>query len=212
MKTYPVMLNLSGRLVAVIGAGNVGMRKVCSLCDAGANVRLIAGKNFSPVHYLPSCVELIEEEFNLENSAAMLEGCCLVFACCNDQKTNSEVTAAARKLGIWANAADQPADCDFFCPAVIRNGEVTIAIGTGGNAPSLSAELKNFIVRNLPGNMGAFAESVGRIRNELKASCNDAAKRQAAMKKISSEEGHSVFSEKGEAGLRELLAEINGGN
>lgn len=212
MKTYPAMLNLSGRRVAVIGAGNVGLRKLRPLCDAGAKVRLITGKNFNAQTALPDGVEIIAEDFDYETSAQLLEGCSLIFACCNDRQTNSQIAALARELGIWVNAADQPEDCDFFCPAMLVNGDITIAIGTGGGAPSLSAEIKNFIARNMPNDMGEFAAALARIREELKGSCPDAAMRQAAMKKISSEEAHEVFTQSGEAGLRKIIDAMQGGH
>ncbi|HNX26634.1 MAG TPA: bifunctional precorrin-2 dehydrogenase/sirohydrochlorin ferrochelatase [Phycisphaerae bacterium] len=212
MKTYPAMLNLSGRLVAVIGAGTTGLRKVRSLCDAGAKVRLIAGKNFNPGCELPDDVEVLAEDFDSKTSTRLLEDCRLIFACCNDRKTNSEIAAVSRKLGIWVNVADQPEDCDFFCPAVLCNGDVTIAIGTGGNAPGLSAELKKFISRNLPADTGRFAESLSHLRAELKNSCHDPSARQAAMKKLSSEEGYAAFASRGEHGLREMLSGLQGGN
>ena len=42
MKAYPMMLNVAGRAVVVVGAGGGGLRKGHSLREAGANVTLVA--------------------------------------------------------------------------------------------------------------------------------------------------------------------------
>jgi len=126
---FPVVLNLAGRLVVVVGVGAVGTRKAAAAVAAGATVRIV-----DPVAV---GVNVISEAYRPEH----LDGAFLVFACATPL-VNAQVVADAHERGILANSATDPNGGDFTLPSVVRSGELTLAISTGGAAPALARRLR----------------------------------------------------------------------
>src|SRR5205085_1860672 len=61
-----------------------------------------------------------------------LAGFALVFVATGDAGVNAAVAAEGRRRGVWVNAADDPAHCDFILPAIVRRGSLAVAVSTGG--------------------------------------------------------------------------------
>jgi len=198
MKTYPIMLNLSGRRVVVIGGGEVGLRKARALADAGAEVLLVAEKLDRSA---PPGVEARRERYR----ADQLIGAALVLACTDDRATNARIAADARAVGALVNTADQPEDCDFFLPAVATDGEVILAVGTGGAAPGLAGMLRDRLTGAIPARIGEFASALGALRRELRAAVPEQARRMAILKELSGEQGYELFLRGGSEALRERM-------
>lgn len=205
METYPIMLKVRSRSVVVVGGGAVGLRKVRSLVRAGASVRLIAERVAAEADL--AGVTVIQEPYRSEH----LNGAMLVFACTDDRALNERIARDARLAGAIVNAADQPEDCDFFVPAVIRDGDVVVAVGTGGLAPSLAASLKLRLRGALPERIGEFADLLSRLREELKTSLADPRRRRRIMKELSGTECCELFLSEGAAAVRKRMLRLGGG-
>ena len=107
MGTFPIMLNIRDRQAVVVGGGPVGVRKVRSLLEAGAKVRLVARRTNPQVQQLQQVgVDLRIEDYRPQ----LLEGALLVFACTDDRDLNALIARDARQAGALVNAADQPED------------------------------------------------------------------------------------------------------
>ncbi len=169
------MLRLEGSLAVVVGCGGVGMRKVRELLDAGAAVRLVCGDDDPGT---ADGAELIREPYR----PAFLDGAAVVFACTDDSTLNSRIAEDARSAGALANAVDQPDDCDFFSPAVLRDGDMVVAVGSGNAAPGLAGSVKRYIGDTLPAGLGEFAALLREFREELKGSIADPSRRMAVMR------------------------------
>ena len=200
--TFPIMLNLGGRRVVVVGAGPVGLRRLAALRDAGARVRLICPR--SPEGTDLSGVEVIAEPYRPEH----LAGAAMALACTNDAALNARVGRDARQAGVWANAADQPADCDFFMPATVRDGDVVLAAGTGGSAPALTGWLKQRLADALPERVGEFAAVLGEIRRELASRVPDARQRHDILRQLAQPDAHRSFCAEGPPAVRRRLEEL----
>jgi siroheme synthase-like protein len=177
MRTYPIMLNLRGRPVLVVGAGPVGQRKVRALLAVGAAVTWLAPD--VPVQPPPGAT-VVRRAYRNGDAAGMM----LVFACTDDRAANAAIAADGRLAGALANAADQPDDCDFFSAATIDDGDVVVAVGTGGSAPHLAAAVRDALAAAMPADVGAFAAALDALRGELRQSEGDQARRTAAMREL----------------------------
>jgi precorrin-2 dehydrogenase / sirohydrochlorin ferrochelatase len=188
MRTYPIMLDIRGRLAVVVGAGPVGLRKVEGLLAAEARVLLVDAK--PPAEAVAAAAEVRFEPYRPE----MLAGAALVFACTDQPDLNSRIAADARAIGALVNVADVPHECDFYAASVIRQGDVNIAIGTGGASPGLAAWLRKRLAAGVPEHVGRFAEALESLRSEIRQAIPDNAPlRMNIMKQLVCDDVYSEF-------------------
>lgn len=206
MKTFPIMLNMAGQRAVVVGAGAVGMRKVRALLEAGAKVRLVdpAADKADAGDAPAAALERVAQRYDPH----WLRDAVLVFACTDDRATNARVAADARLRNLPVNAADQPEDCDFFMPALAEQGDVVVAIGTGGTCPALAANLRDVLAAAIPPRTGEFVATLARLRDELKATVPDSADRGRLITQLVRGGGYERFVTGGTDALRRRLEEI----
>jgi len=202
MRTYPIMLDLRGRLAVVVGGGRVGLRKAQSLRDAGARVRLVSPQVAAEADL--DGIDLLSEAYR----ANVLAGAALVFACTDDVELNRQVARDARQIGALVNVADTPAECDFYLAATLRDGDVVVAVGSGGAAPALAAWLKRRIADRLPERLGAFAAVLEELRTQLKAKVPDGSRRMELMRQLVSDGTHEAFLQDGPEAVRARLLRL----
>jgi siroheme synthase-like protein len=136
LRYYPIFLELRGKPVLVVGAGQVGLRKTRGLLEAGALVTVVAPDVDPQFESLP--VRIQQRAFDL----ADIGGHVLVFAATNRRDVNAGIAVEAKRRGIPANIADAPEDCDFIVPARMSLPDAQIAISTEGRDPRLAAALR----------------------------------------------------------------------
>src|ERR671913_1824444 len=133
MSYYPIFLDLTARCCVVIGGGAVAERRVDGLLAAGAQVTVVSPDISEGLRRLirePSLKHLARKY-----ESGDLTGFAIAFAATDDETVNEAVFDEARTRGIWVNCADDPSHCDFISPAVIRRGELFVALSTGGGRP-----------------------------------------------------------------------------
>jgi precorrin-2 dehydrogenase/sirohydrochlorin ferrochelatase len=144
MSDYPILLQLAGKCCVVVGSGPVGMRKVHGLLAAGARVRLI-----SPGLPQQDCQEGVERIPRVFRPGD-LDGACLVFTATGDNDSDRAVAKEARRLGIPVCLAGLPEEGDFSLPAVLRRGDLTVAVTTAGRSPALASLLRDQLEALVP--------------------------------------------------------------
>jgi precorrin-2 dehydrogenase/sirohydrochlorin ferrochelatase len=65
---------------------------------------------------------------------------------------------------------DDPAYCDFYYPAVVRRGDLQIAISTNGQSPSLSQKLRQQLERQFGPGYAPWVAALGETRKLVLAS------------------------------------------
>jgi siroheme synthase-like protein len=167
MSLFPLFVELAGRRCLVLGGGDVATRKVDGLLAAGAAVTVI-----SPA--VTPALAVLAAKRHLEHVArgyapGDLDGFALAFAATDDGAINAAVAAEGRRLGVWVNAADDPAHCDFILPSVLRRGALTVAVSTGGASPALARVVREEIEACVPAGYAALADVAGDVRRSLRA-------------------------------------------
>lgn len=144
---YPANLVLQGRRVLVVGAGAVAARKVNGLLACEADVVVVAPVVGEAVRTLAEAgsVQLHERAYQ----ASDLDDAWLAVTATDDPAVNRQVFLDGEAAGVWVNSADDPANCAFTLPAVVRQGPITVAIGTGGHSPALATWLRRHVEREL---------------------------------------------------------------
>jgi precorrin-2 dehydrogenase / sirohydrochlorin ferrochelatase len=159
---FPISMRLEGRPVLVVGAGAVAEGRVRLLLESRARVHLVAPEATSALEQLAKdgAIAWSRRPYQLGDC----RGATLVLAATDDREVGPAVAAEARVLGIPVNVADVPSLCDFYLPAVARQGLVTIAVSTAGEAPALAAELRARAHAAIGPEYGTLVRLMARLR------------------------------------------------
>jgi uroporphyrin-III C-methyltransferase/precorrin-2 dehydrogenase/sirohydrochlorin ferrochelatase len=159
---FPTFLKLAGRPVLIVGGGTVAAAKLAALRDAGARVTVVAPQISAPLRQ-PGVV-LHERGFE----PADLEGVWFVVAAAIPE-VNRRVVAAADGRRLFVNAVDDPAVATAYAGGIVRRGEVTVAVSTGGEAPALAGLLREGLEALLPDDLPRWAEAARTARDAWRA-------------------------------------------
>lgn len=165
---FPMFLKLDGRSCLVVGAGNVGEPKIASLVACGARVRVVApeaGEEVAAWHRT-QVIRWEARGFQTDD----LDGVFLVIAATGSTEVNDEVFREAQLRQILCNVVDDRARCDFFYPAVVRRGQLQVAISTAGLSPALAQRLRRDLEAQFGPEYSTWLEELGEYRKQLFAS------------------------------------------
>ncbi|EGB13690.1 siroheme synthase [Pseudodesulfovibrio mercurii] len=164
MRYYPIFVNLENKGCLVVGAGEVGKRKIQSLVDSGAGrVTIIdtreADPEMAPILDLPNvdfhCREFADDD---------LDGKFLVIACTSSEAVNWRISNLCRDRGILCNIVDQPEKCSFIVPATVKRGDLTVAISTAGRSPAMAKRIRKELQESFGDEYAGLLTCMGRIR------------------------------------------------
>jgi siroheme synthase-like protein len=144
---FPVSLEVAGRRCVVFGSGPVAQARAAALVDAGAAVTVI----------------------NRRHEDGDLAGAFLAVAVGGDAAETARIFAEAQRAGVLLNAVDDPAHCHFAVPAVLRRGDLTVTVSTGGRAPGYARRLRDELSRALGVEYSTLVDVIGGVRAELRA-------------------------------------------
>jgi precorrin-2 dehydrogenase / sirohydrochlorin ferrochelatase len=153
---YPVNLEVTGRTAVVIGEDAVAQGKDRALASAGARVVVRSESDWRPED---------------------LDGAFLCVAASSDPEIREAVFRAARERGVLVNVMDDVARCDFAAPAVVRRGDLTITVSTGGRSPALARRLRERLERQFGPEWAEALEALGEVRAETLHDLPDLAER-----------------------------------
>ncbi len=160
---YPVNLRLTGRRCVVIGGGPVALQKVRGLVAAGAVVEVIAPAVDDELAALAVTVHRRPYE------RGDLVGAVFAVAATDDPETNAAVFEEGEAIGVWVNAADDPAHCSATLPAVVRRGPLVIAVSTAGASPAAARWMREQLEAMVGEEYGVVTELLAEARAELRA-------------------------------------------
>lgn len=165
---FPMFLKLSGKRCLIVGAGKVGEPKIGGLLETGAHISVVA------LEASPTVREWARDgKIDLELRAfspADLEGVFLAVVATNSRSLNERVYREAQRRGVLCNVVDVPDLCDFFYPAVVRRGDLQIAISTAGQSPSLARTIRQRLEKQFGPGYAAWVAELGKTRQLILAS------------------------------------------
>ncbi len=171
--SYPINLNLAGVPVALIGGGVVASHKIVAMVSAGAAVTVVAPEihptirsyAVDPQRARPGTVTIIERPYRARD----LDGKRLVLTCTDDPDVNHQVWLDAQRVGLWCNSADDPPNCDWTLPAVVRSGVLQITVSTAGKSPAAAKWLRMQLEAQFRGDWDPVLAMVDEVRAEVRA-------------------------------------------
>jgi precorrin-2 dehydrogenase/sirohydrochlorin ferrochelatase len=166
MAYYPIFLEMKGRPVIVIGGGEVGLEKVRGLLAAEAAVTVVSPDLHPELEALKEAgaIRHVAREWREGD----IDGFDLVMIATDDRSVNGVIAAEAKRKRIWVNAADDPPNCDFILPSVVRKGSVTLAASTGGSSPAMARRLREELEVYLDLDIPELNDLLGEVRALLR--------------------------------------------
>ena len=165
---FPMFMKLAGRQCLVVGAGKVGEPKIGGLIDTGASVQVVAIEATGQVREWAD-----EGKIDLQMrpfEARDLAGKFLAVVATASNSLNKIIYGQAQRRGVLCNVVDVPEYCDFFYPAVVRRGDLQIAVSTAGQSPSLAQKIRQQLERQFGEGYGEWVEQLGETRRLILAS------------------------------------------
>ena len=165
MSYYPIYLEMTDRRCLVIGGGAVAERKIAGLLEVGAKPTVVSSVITDTIaHWAKDhAIELITRRYQ----ASDLTEHEIVFVATDDGAVNAQVFSDGRRLGVWVNAADDPAHCDFILPSVLRRGDLTVAVSSGGTSPALSRTIREELELYFTDEYALLVKLAAEVRGEL---------------------------------------------
>lgn len=201
MAKYPIFLELAGRRVVVIGGGAIAVRKARALLDANARLVVVAERINDVLTNL--CTGTGAELIRSKYSKDYIAGAVLVIAATNNSELNRRIYKDCQELEILCNVVDQPELCDFYVPAVVKRGDLQIAIGTEGDCPAYAGHIRKKLEEVFTEKHGEFLAELQMLRQRITEDVSNPSDRKALLGELVDDRSFVYFAENGSAAWRD---------
>jgi precorrin-2 dehydrogenase/sirohydrochlorin ferrochelatase len=193
MSKYPIFLELGERRSVVIGGGSVAARKAQALLNADTRLVVVAERidNMMTVICQGKNAELIKSRYSKE----YLTGAVLVIAATNNNQLNKQIYKDCQELEILCNVVDVPELCDFYVPAVVKRGDLQIAIGTEGRCPAYAGHIRKKLEKIFTEKHGQFLAELEQLRKRIIKEVAEPADRKALLGELADDKSFEYFVE-----------------
>ena len=176
MAYFPFFVGIENQNCLIVGGGTVAYRKVRVLMDYGPRIRVVAPEISEKIRELASekngekirdgagRLTCLLREFREED----LEGADFVVAATEDEALNRKISLLCREQKIPVNVVDVQEECSFIFPALVKDGDITVGISTGGSSPTIAQYLKAGLREIIPEGFGNLAAQLGSYREMVK--------------------------------------------
>lgn len=165
MKYYPVLLDLDGKLCVVVGGGRVAERKVRSLLQVGALVKVISPQLTQSLSRLKERGKIIHSQRSYRSGD--LPRAFLAIAATDDRRANERVFSQALRQKIPVNVVDDPAHSSFIVPSLVQKGDLLIAISTSAQSPALARALRQKLQKEIGAEYIYLLKLLGAVRKKI---------------------------------------------
>ncbi len=208
MPYYPIFLDLDNKKVIVVGGGEVAERKIKNLLIYDCQIYLI-----SP-HLTPHLNHLVTKKkihhIPHESLDKFMDDTFMIIAATDDPEANRKIASQAKEHGLLINAVDQPEDCNFIMPSIIKRGDLQIAISTAGKSPALAKKIRKEIEVWFGPEYSSFIELLGLLRKKLLSQGKPPSKNKIIFQKLVDSNLLKLIREGNWNGVRATLKSILG--
>jgi precorrin-2 dehydrogenase / sirohydrochlorin ferrochelatase len=208
LQYFPINLAIRDRPVVIVGGGAVAARKCAQLFDAGARITVIAPKLDVRLEAMRENGKLrhLEREF----ARGDLAGAFLAFAATGNQAVNRAVAEEGKERGILTTVADAPELCDFTLPALVRRGDLQIAVSTGGSSPALARRIREELELRYGPEYETALRLLGILREKLLTEKGNSAYNKSLFTKLVGHDLPALIRNRSTAEIDHLLTELFG--
>jgi len=187
---FPLFTDLTGRACLVVGGGRIAEGRIRLLAAHGAVLRVVTpelSEGLAEMVARGQVAELRRRPYATED----LDGIFLALAATNRRHINAEIADQAHARGILCNVADDPDACDVHIPALVRRGDLTLAISTGGASPAVTAGVRRRLEDLFGPEWGDLLRLLGELREDTKRRYPEPAQRATAVRELL-DDGHTL--------------------
>lgn len=166
MAYFPFFMDVEGSVFLIAGGGRVAARKVQTMLEYGAAVRVIAPEALPEIRELAKegVIEYVPRKCTEEDVGRAD----FVIAATSDEALNRALSKACRAQRIPVNVVDVKEECSFIFPALVKDGDIVVGISTGGASPAIARMLKERVREALPEGAGEAARGMKEARSLVK--------------------------------------------
>lgn len=164
---YPLMIDLKGKLICIVGGGKVAYRKARKILEYEGNIKIISPNILEEFYdlekqYIGSLI-IIKKSFKEE----YLDKAFMVIGATNSEETNKKVSVFCNINKIPCNIVDSMEFSDFIVPSTIKRGDLIISVSTMGSSPSLCSKIRKELEQKYGEEYGLYVKALGEIRNKV---------------------------------------------
>ncbi|MGL5753396.1 MAG: precorrin-2 dehydrogenase/sirohydrochlorin ferrochelatase family protein [Paraclostridium sp.] len=160
---YPMMINLSGKEIAVIGGGKIAYRKVKNFLDFGYGVKVIAVDFIEEFYDIEEKIYLIKDEYK----ESYIENSFVVVAATNNKSINESIGKYCNIKNKLVNVVDNPSLSTYIVPSVVKRGDLIIGVSTSGKSPSLAGKIKKDLEEQYDDSYEEYINILGELREKI---------------------------------------------
>jgi precorrin-2 dehydrogenase / sirohydrochlorin ferrochelatase len=155
----PLVLDVTRVKLALIGNGSAAERRLALIDEAGATDISVYATAASLALARRAGGRLIRRLPRPDELAAAR-----VLFISETSPEHRALAHIARSAGALVHVEDEPALSDVHAPAVMRRGDLVIAVSTGGRSPALAVEIKRFLETLFGAEWGGRIEELALLR------------------------------------------------
>jgi precorrin-2 dehydrogenase / sirohydrochlorin ferrochelatase len=167
----PITVDVARMRIALVGNGEAARRRLALLDGAGAR-RIDVYADAPEPELAAAAGDRLRRHMPSADEIACAR---LVFLAQVDEPAASRLRHMADVAGVLLNVEDDIPRSDFHSPAVVRRGDLTVAISTGGKCPGLAAALRRQIEASLGPQWDVKLERVAALRGNWRDAGHDGA-------------------------------------
>ena len=208
MKYYPVNLDMTNKRCVIVGGGEIAERKVERLLECGAQVTVVS-KSLTPVlktRKKTGQMDHIDRDY--EDQA--LDGAFMVIGATNRNDVNERISKDAMTRGLLVNIVDDPDRCNFILPSLVQQGDLSIAISTGGKSPALAKKLRKELEKQYGPEYQTLLVIMGILRKRILAGDQRAADNKAVFEDLVHSDILQAIREKDRGRVNTIIHDLTG--
>ena len=208
MKYYPVNLDMTNKRCVVVGGGEIAERKVERLLECGAQVTVVS-KSLTPVlkaRKKTGQMDHIDRDY--EDQA--LDGAFMVIGATNRNDVNERISKDAMTRGLLVNIVDDPNRCNFILPSLVQQGDLSIAISTGGKSPALAKKLRKELEKQYGPEYQTLLVIMGILRKRILAGDQRAADNKVVFEDLVHSDILQAIREKDRGRVNTIIHDLTG--
>lgn len=201
---YPAFLDLKNKECVVVGGGKIAERKVSSLINSGATIKVISPELTGNLmkYKKKGLIKHLKRNYRKGD----LKNAFLVIVATSNSELNKKIALEANSL---VNVVDMPNLSNFIVPSVVKNGPLKIAISTSGTSPAMAKAIRKELQKLYNKDFGKYLTFLKKLRQNMLKIISNKKKRENLFKKFASEDKIKTLRDYGfEAAKNKIIEEI----